>query len=104
VAGTHPYCLTCLGALPLGIDSKTLPVQAAGLPVMVTEFGWNVPGGLYHQTLINWAEAHNIGWNAFAFAPWPITEFGLLSCFNGCYTPNSSGVVVRNALQAALGG
>jgi hypothetical protein len=100
IAGTHPYCLDCGGALPADIDAKVLPAQNAGLPVMVTEFGWNQPGGQYQQTLIDWAEAHDIGWSAYAFASWPVTEFGLLNCYNGCYAPNSSGAVVLDGLQA----
>ena len=98
VAGTHPYCLPCGGELRSDMDAAILPAQAAGLPVMVTEFGWGHPGGLFQQNLINWAEAHDIGWSAFTFAPWPVGEYGLLSCYQGCYTPNSSGQVILNAL------
>jgi hypothetical protein len=100
VAGTHPYCHGCGGALRTDMDAMILPAQSAGLPVMVTEFGWDKGGGTFQQNLIDWAEAHDIGWNAFTFAPWPVTEYGLLSCYQGCYTPNSSGTVIMNELLA----
>jgi aryl-phospho-beta-D-glucosidase BglC (GH1 family) len=113
VYGVHAY--TC-PVNPPPICTAPTPYQApnnlAGWsslardrPVVVTEFGWpNSGSGTYNQSVINWAQAHAVGWTAFGWAPagptGPTTpEFGLVSGATPG-EPEASGMPVVAALTS----
>jgi endoglucanase len=100
VAASHVYCPICEpGTVRAGVDTVLLPV-AAQYPVVITEFGAQRTDGAYHAALIDWAEAHGIGWAAFTWAAIRPEYFGLIKSWD-TMAPNAAGSVVRNALQAA---
>lgn len=108
--GAHIY--TCPGSAPPNCSNsdpydpsamlEPWVAPSALVPVVVSEFGWpSNSNGVYNAAVIAFAEAHDWGWNAFAWtvtAPW-----GLLATdpAGGPYEPTVSGMPVLAALAAA---
>ena len=67
-------------------------------PTMVTEFGWPIStDGTFNQNVINWAEAHGVGWIAFCWGaqdPSTIYDFNLLTDLTSA-NPDPAGVPVH---------
>jgi hypothetical protein len=100
VYSAHAYCEGCAdGALTPGLDGYVLNA-AATWPVVVGEFGDTQPTGSYSRNFIAWAEAHGVGWLAYAWAAGPGSGYELLESWT-TYAPNVNGIPVRDALSAA---
>jgi hypothetical protein len=96
VAGVHSYCLTCGGALAPNL--AWIDEVAAQLPLVITEFGWNVPSGDYNRNLISWAEAHHVGWIAYSWNAGDPAGYSLFDDWTS-YRPSALGEPVFDALQ-----
>jgi hypothetical protein len=58
-------------------DSEIAPL-AQQVPVVLSEFGQDDCGFDYMQTLVNWADAHNMGYLAWTWNPWGCTTGAVL--------------------------
>jgi len=108
--GVHVY--TCPGAAPPQCSNpdpydpapmlQDWVAPSANVPVLVTEFGWpQNSNSTYNAAVIDFAEAHGWGWNAFA---WTTTDpWGLVATdpAGGPYEPTVSGMPVLSAMATS---
>ncbi len=93
-----PY--SCNGRqVPAFLDTMVAPA-AARRAVMVTEFGTARPIAGEVAAVIEWAEAHQLGWAAYAWCSGEASSYCLLSP-SGDLSPSTIGQPVSDALSAA---
>jgi hypothetical protein len=98
----NPCLYSCVGVAPTlpGYLDQQWGSFSASQPTMITEFGWSVTSdGTFNQLLIKWAEAHNVGWIAYAWAPGHDSDSSLgLLANTATLAPESSGLPVRDGV------
>jgi hypothetical protein len=98
-----PNCTSLTPDDPSGILDNFL-VDAATMPVMVTEWGWpDQNDGTYANAVISFAEAHGWGWNAYTWNNYAGGSFNLVGTQGATYEPTGSGMPVLAGLTANSG-
>ncbi|WP_214105601.1 cellulase family glycosylhydrolase [Acrocarpospora catenulata] len=78
-------------------DSQLAPVAAA-VPLSLTEIGENDCAHSFIDTLMNWADAHGVGYLGWTWNTWPCTSGpALITDYNGTATAFGQGLKTRLA-------
>lgn len=98
----HVYCFDCPGNRPQVADDW-MTGAAATHPVVMTEFGDIAnDGGEFNKRVIEWANAHDIGWLAYSWSHWESRNpWALLAPQS--YEPTTNGRPVYYALRYNAG-
>jgi endoglucanase len=83
------------------LNQEILPIRQAGYPVMLGEVGeyynWSdCPSTSYMQQFIPWAEANDVGMEAWAWDTWGACSGGLVSNYNGTAAQGDGAYVQSN--------
>lgn len=81
--------------LPASVAREVEPVLGT-YPVVITEFGSKL-GATFNRKVIEWADSHGLGWQAFMWAPRSAGAFALFDDW-GSYKPSGGGWPVFIAL------